>query len=153
MGEIKERRPLRRTAVEHLKRARKKYVEIDERPNYAFKHQCVVAGVPPPVCRSPRQLHRATRFDLQLAAIHFSAQRARHDSALLVLVEVDMQRRTVPPRRKRALHFQAHHAGVDDPAHPQPFSRMPIREGVPSLGVVAEMGVRGNHFAVLLAFG
>jgi hypothetical protein len=30
---------------------------------------------------------------------------------------------------------------------------MPIREGVPSQGVIAEMGVRGNHFAVLLGFG
>jgi hypothetical protein len=49
--------------------------------------------------------------------------------------------------------LQAHRAVVDDPAHPQPFSHMPIREGVPSLRVVAEMGVRGNHVAVLRGFG
>ena len=126
MGHIEKGRASGRTGVDDLENRIEVAIEIDHRTCPSFKHEDLIALVPPTMRRSLRKSQALARSRIDALTIHNRGECAGRDPASLVFQEVDVQGWTLAMWEQRATKLQPDLTAFRNSPKLQAFFGVPI---------------------------
>jgi hypothetical protein len=108
VGQIEQRRPVRRACVHDLKHGLKVTIEVNCRPHVALEGEWLIAVIPPSVRDAMWKPYGFARSKGQSQTIDLRRQGARSDHSLFILNVMNVQRRALPMCRQGTPNFQQH---------------------------------------------
>jgi hypothetical protein len=91
VGQVKQRRTVRRPGVHDLEYGLQVAIQVDRWPRVAFEHEWLIAVIPPSVWNPAGEPHGLARSDAQPLTIDLRRQCAFHDQPLFILEMMDVQ--------------------------------------------------------------
>jgi len=106
MGQIEQRRSVRRACVHHLEHGLKVTIQVNCRPRVALEAEWLVAVIPPSVWDAMWEPYGFARSKGESLTIDLRGQGARSDHSLFILDVMNVQRGALPMRRQGAPESQ-----------------------------------------------
>src|SRR5262245_11199787 len=95
MRDVKERRPATRAGIHDRENAFQELIEIAGRVRLALEDQRLVASIPPAMPRTARDERAFASTQCEGLAIHHGREPSAHHFPALVLVDMDVHRRSL----------------------------------------------------------
>ena len=137
MSNIEERWATLRARVEDFEDRLQIAVQIDQRLGDPLEDKRLIPGVPPAVCYAARKAELVTGLKFDLPTSNRPRESARKDPTSLILLEVNVERRSFAVGRETAHQFEPWTLIILEPSKLEPLTGVSVFEYQRTWAIVA----------------